>query len=267
MSEALTISLAATAILAGVFVLPWPREVIDERTPGFRSFVSFAAGVSLAYVFIDLLPELGGLGDELLEEEAFALPFPEYLPYMVALFGFILFYGLERLVRWHRPEEPPPAPGREGHTARVNEGDHEEAWKEEEERTDYRIKLAGMAAYTGLILLLMTGGIREGSEEGLAVYVVAMLFHFTAMRHGLRYEFPDAYMRQGRWVMAGAAVAGAILGLFYELPLSLEVLLLGLLGGMLIMNTTVMELPSEKEGRFGVFALGGILYTVLLLLI
>ncbi len=256
-----------TLLLAGVFVLPWPREVIDERTPWFRSFVSFAAGVSLAYVFIDLLPELGGLGDELLEEEAFALPFPEYLPYIVALFGFILFYGLERLVRWHHPDEYPTATAREGHAAGMQHEGDDRGWEEEEERTDYRIKLSGMAAYTGFILFLMTGGIREGSEEGLAVYVVAMLLHFTAMRHGLRFEFPDAYMHRGRWIMAGAAVGGAILGMLYELPVSLEVLLLGLLGGMLIMNTTVIELPSEKEGRFGVFALGGVLYTALLLLI
>ena len=277
----MTTSLLATAVLAGVFVLPWPREVLSERQPGFRSFVSFAAGVSLAYVFIDLLPELSGLGDELLEEEAIALPFPEYVPYMLALLGFILFYGLERLVRWHHPDErrarlsggePHGAEHRQGPLGEAGhgeapEGEGEEGWEEEDERIDYRIKLAAMAAYAGLILYLMTGGIREGSEEGLIVYVVAMFFHFLAMRHGLRYEFPGPYMSRGRWVMAGAAIAGAALGLFVDLALAVEVLLLGLLGGMLIMNTTVMELPTEKEGRFGMFALGGVLYTALLLLI
>jgi hypothetical protein len=35
---------------------------------------------------------------------------------------------------------------------------------------------------------------------------------------------------------------------------------------MLIMNTTVMELPSEKEGRFGMFALGAVLYAALLMI-
>lgn len=272
MSEALVTSIVATLVLAAVFVQPWPREVIGERMPGFRSFVSFAAGISLAYVFIDLLPELSGMGDELLREEAVALPFPEYVVYMAALFGFVLFYGLERLVRWHHPDSKRDRAEAtdEVRAAVVGEGvgapPAEEAAEEAEERIDYRIKLAGLGAYACLILYLMTAGIREGSEEGLVAYVIAMAFHFVATRHGLRYEFPEPYMRSGRWIMAGLCVAGAALGLVTELSVGAEVLLMGFLGGMLIMNTTVMELPSEKEGRFGMFALGAALYAALLMM-
>jgi len=251
----------ATFLLAAVFVQPWPREVIGERTKGFRSFVSFAAGISLAYVFIDLLPEMSGLGDELLEEAALPLLVPEYFVYLAALAGFILFYGLERLVRWHRPDEKR---SREGADAAPRREDEEA--EEAEERIDYRIKLFGLAAYAALILYLMTAGIREGSEEGLVAYVIAMLFHFVATRHGLRFEFPEPYMRHGRWVMAAACLGGAALGFLAELPLGWEALFLGFLGGMLIMNTTVMELPSEKEGRFGMFALGAGLYAALLMI-
>ena len=264
MSESLVTSLLATAVLAGIFVNPWPREVLDERNPAFRGFVSLAAGVALAYVFIDLMPEFSGLGDELLEEEAIPLPFPEYVVYMAALAGFMLFYGLERLVRWHHPDERRV---REGGAASSELERREEEEEEQDERIDYRIKLVGMAAYAGLVLYLMTGGIRAGSEEGLIAYVVAMGFHFLGMRHGLRYEFPAAYMTHGRWLMAGAVIAGSALGLVLELPLGVEALLLGVLGGMVIMNTTVMELPSEREGRFGMFVLGGFLYAALLMLV
>jgi hypothetical protein len=248
-----------------VFILPWPRDVYSERNPGFRSLVSLAAGIAVAYVFIDLLPEFSGLGDELLHEEALELPFPEYVVYMAALLGFMLFYGLERLVRWHGPEErllrEGAAVGRQGEPEVREEEDEAQEW------AAYRVRLLGMAAYAGLILYLLTAGLRQGSEEGLVAYVVAMLFHFVGVRHGLRHEFPDAYMSKGRWVMAGAAVLGAALGLALELPLEIEALLLGVLGGMVIMNTTVMELPSEKEGRFGMFVLGGVLYAALLMLV
>ena len=252
MNGPLVTSLVATVILAGVFVLPWPRHVLDERSPGFRSLVSFAACLSLAYVFVDLLPEMSGLGDELLEEEALPIPFPEYFVYLAALAGFVLFYGLERLVRWHDPEKKAERRGSEQE-------------KEEENRIDYKIKFAGLGAYTALVLYLMNAAIREGSAEGLVVYVIAMAFHFLAMRHGLRVEFPGIYMSGGRWILAGLCVAGAVLGFLIDLPIHFEALFLGFFGGLLIMNTTVMELPSEKEGRFWAFGLGAALYAALLM--
>lgn len=243
-------AVVATFLLAGVFPLLWPRRVIDERLPWYRSFISFAAGVSLAYVFIDLLPEFSGMGDELLREEAVRLPIPEYVVYIAALLGFVLFYGLERLVRWSR---------------RGRSEEEEREAEETEELADFRIKIVGMAAYAGLVLYLMTAGIRSGSEEGLIVYVIAMLFHFVAVKHSLRYEYPQPYARAGRWVLFFACIAGGLLGLVLEASVGTEAVLLGFLGGMLIMNTTVMELPSEKEGRFGMFFLGSVLYAVLLL--
>lgn len=263
MSEALATSLLATAVLAGVFVLPWPRNVMDEGTPGYRGLVSFAAGIAVAYVFIDLIPEFSGLGDELLEEEPLPLPFPEYVVYMAALLGFMLFYGLERLVRWQGPKERREREGGEP----LSSQELKELAEEQDERVDYQIKVWGMAAYAGFVLYLMTAAIRDGSREGLAVYVLAMLFHFIGVRHGLRYEFPDAYMSRGRWILAGVAVAGAVLGLSFDLSLAAEALLLGVLGGMVIMNTTVMELPSENQGRFGMFVLGGVLYAALLMVV
>lgn len=232
MSPILTALLGAV-ILAGVFWVPFPREVVDERQPGFRSLVSFAAGMSVAYVFVDLLPELAEASEHV----------PEYFVTAAALVGFVAFYGLERLVRWAGGGED-----REG-----------------EERVDYRIKVAGLAGYAGLVVYLLVTAFRGPSEEQLWLYLVAMVFHFIAMRHSLRYEHPAAYDAHGRFVLAGACLAGWAVGWFIEVPATAESLLLGFLGGMLIMNTTVMELPSEKEGRFGMFALGSALYAVLLI--
>jgi hypothetical protein len=242
------VALAGSLVLAVIFVLPYPREVIDERKPGFRGFVSFAAGMSVAYVFIDLLPELAEAAAEL----------PEYEVLAAALAGFVLFYGLERLVRW-AGGRPAGEPGELGELAEAGEP------REREERIDYGIKVAGLAGYAGLVVYLMTTAFRESTEEALALYLVAMIFHFIAMRHSLRYEHPRSYDRHGRFVMAGACLAGWAIGWFLDVPATVESLLLGFLGGMLIMNTTVMELPSEKEGRFSMFALGSIVYAGLLL--
>lgn len=262
MSEAL-VAFLGSAVLAAVFLLPVPRDVVSERTPGFRAFVSFAAGISIAYVFIDLLPELAEAGEHV----------SEHLVLTAALAGFVVFYGLERLVRWAGAEPPGPSVGpvpgpiaadEAGLTA-ASKAAHEAA--EIDERTDYAIKLAGLSAYAGLVVYLMVTAFRGGSEDALLLYLVAMVFHFLAMRHSLRFEHPDAYDRRGRFVLAGACLAGWAVGWFFQVPGTVEALLLGFLGGMLIMNTTVMELPSEKEGRFGAFALGAFLYAGLLLAI
>ena len=241
---------AATCVLAWIFVHPFPRQVLSERQPGFRSLVSFAAGVSVAYVFIDLLPELdeASVSFEALAEEI-GVPLAEFSVHLAALLGFVLFYGLERLVRWKGA-----APQEEG------EG-------ETDERAEFLLKFWGSSAYVFLIAYLIQERYGDRGEQGLILYAVAMTFHFVALRHSLRYEFTRQYDGGWRWLFAGACFGGwfvsAVVG-SHELVVGL---LLGFLGGMLIMNTTVMELPSEKEGRFIPFIAGSLLYALLLTMV
>ncbi len=51
------------------------------------------------------------------------------------------------------------------------------------------------------------------------------------------------------------------------MPEELLATLLGLNCGGVIINSMIMELPTEKEGRFWPFCLGAIAYSLLLLLI
>lgn len=251
------VALLAALLLATVFLFPLPRQVIDERRPVFRSFVSLAAGVGIAYVFIDLLPELSAAAEEFVARPgALGLEGAEYTVHLTALFGFFLFYGLERLVRWTRGGAGPSG----GESV-----ERAEASEEGEKRADYAIKVTGIAGYVWLIAYLMSRGFLGEGEEGNLYYVVAMVFHFIALRHSVRYEYPGAYDRSGRWIFGLACLAGWGMALAMELPIAVETLLLGFLGGMLIMNTTVMELPTEKEGRFGAFAAGALLYAALLI--
>jgi hypothetical protein len=41
---------------------------------------------------------------------------------------------------------------------------------------------------------------------------------------------------------------------------------MGLVSGGVIMNSTIMELPHEKEGKFWAFVLGAVLYAAIMLL-
>lgn len=239
----------ATCVLAAVFVNPFPRQVLTERQPGFRGFVSFAAGVSVAYVFIDLLPELSeaSIAFEALAEEI-GIPLAEFTVHLAALLGFVLFYGLERLVRWS------------GDKSREEE-------HESQERAEFLLKFWGSSAYVFLIAYLIQERYGDLGEEGLILYAIAMTFHFVALRHSLRYEFTEQYDGGWRWLFAGACFAGWFVSALVGDHELLMGVLLGFLGGMLIMNTTVMELPSEKEGRFIPFILGSLVYAGLLTLV
>lgn len=65
-------------------------------TPRSR-WLSLAGGVSVAYVFVHLLPELSEGQQVLAEAAGGALGFLESHVYLVALLGLAVFYGLDRV--------------------------------------------------------------------------------------------------------------------------------------------------------------------------
>lgn len=59
-------------------------------------WLSLAGGTSVAYVFVHILPELKK-GQDVMVRADLPLEFLEHHVYIVALLGFVIFYGLERL--------------------------------------------------------------------------------------------------------------------------------------------------------------------------
>src|ERR1700722_18935350 len=56
-------------------------------------FLSFAAGISFAYVFVDLLPRLEK-GQQVLKQTFAVIPYLDRHAYLIALLGVLFFYGL-----------------------------------------------------------------------------------------------------------------------------------------------------------------------------
>lgn len=69
-----------------------------KYTPRSRGF-SFGSGVSVAYVFIHILPELSQAQVKLQSSLNMVWSFLEHHVYIVALLGLTVFYGLERLAK------------------------------------------------------------------------------------------------------------------------------------------------------------------------
>lgn len=222
------------AVLLGTVHVLSPYLAVLDRTP--RSvWLSLAGGVSVAYVFVHLLPELALEGAAL---EGSALAHEEGL-FTVALAGLVVFYGLERLAR-------------------------ERAARHERARAPFRLHLAAFALYNFLIGYLIEAEAAAG-PAGLALYGLAMGLHFTVNDRALFAHHGQAWLDRGRWVLAASAPAGWALSLLVAIPEFWTALLFALLAGAIVLNVIKEELPAERASRFWAFALGAAGYGAILI--
>ena len=239
--NSLIIELASICILACTFV--FGRYLRRPLSGAPRRVLSAAAGVSVAYVFLRALPEMSEAQDVFTRVTVGrGLPFPEHRVYTAALMGFLIFYGLENMV------SPSAARGR---------------GQEPAAGLTYRLRLGGFAAYGALVGYLMV----HQRTLPTVLYLIAMALHFLAVNHSLEREYGSTYDHSGRWLLAAAVLAGGGAGIFTSMSEEMLATLLGFNSGGVVINSMVMELPTEKEGRFWWFCLGAIGYSLLLLLI
>lgn len=224
----------------------WSRHLaLLQRTP--RSiWLSASGGIAVAYVFLHLLPQLHE-GQQQMERQA---PWHEWAGavehelFLVALAGLSVFYGLERLAASSRVE------------GRSRGG---------EDRTSagvFALHIGSFALYNLLVGYLLL----HGEHGNLGQFSLAMGLHFLVNDHGLRAHHKLRYDRAGRWVLAGAVMAGWLVGRVVELSEVSVLLLMAFLAGGVILNVMKEELPQERESRFDAFLAGAAGYWLLLLL-
>jgi hypothetical protein len=227
--------LFAATFLAGGRVHPF-RNLIDRR-----SLISFGAGMSAAYVFVHLMPELQGVRRSFTGSVDAPLPYQGMAIYFLALLGFLVFYGLDHL-----------------RTRLRNTAESQQAG------LGFRLHVGGFAAYVWLVAYLLVHNLEE-TRVSIASYATAITFHFLSVDHALRHEHGALYDGIGRYLLAAAALLGWASGLLVALPAYVLALMVAFISGAIIMNSLIMELPSEKDGRFLPFLTGGVLYGLLLL--
>jgi hypothetical protein len=238
------LSVVLAAGLAGVHLFSGKLQFLGA-SPRSR-WLSAAGGVSVAYVFVHLLPDLADEQETIREATGESLSFLEYHVYLVALVGLATFYGLERAAKVSRGKER--SVGREDSTG----------------GGVFWLHTTSFAVYNALIGYLLLH--REDPGPGpLVLFAFAMGVHFVVNDYGLRRDHKGAYDRVGRWVLAAAVLAGWTVGFFFEVSEAALAVLFGFLAGGVIMNVLKEELPEERESRFWAFALGAALYSVILL--
>ncbi|WP_309070248.1 hypothetical protein [Arthrobacter sp.] len=244
MGLALTGSLVIALVLAGLH-LAAPRirklPLVPEGVTG-----SFAGGLAVAYVFLHLLPEIAegneAVGD-LLEDTIEVTPLFDLGIFVVALTGFTVFYGLDRLATTRRRRRRRDSAGA------------------------YWVHLGAFAFYNTLITYTMALRVETGYLFAI-LFAIAMGLHFVLTDRHLEEHYPHRFASSGRLVLAGALLIGWLLSAVFA-PTSTVVvaILTALLGGSVLLNVFREELPSNRGSSFPWFLGGLIIYSILLALI
>jgi hypothetical protein len=241
-------SLLAAFVLAGVFIAGnlSHSAAATERFWTSRRYVSAAAGISVAYIFVDVLPELE-LQRRIVAGSAGGadLLFTEKGLYLLALASFVVFYGLEHMVLVRRAR------------ASVNVTSTFDP--------TYITQLTGYIAYSTLIGYLLDERADRGTLP-LVIYTFAMAVHFLVVDHALDDEHHDRYAPLGRWLLAASIVVGWFIST--GMPLSeLQVArLFAVLAGGVVITSLRAELPDDRNGRFWPFCLSALSFAGVLIL-
>lgn len=225
---------AAAVVLAAVHLFAGRLRFLDG-IPRSR-WLSVAGGISVAYVVVHLLPEIAEYQEAFSEQAPAGPMMAERHLYLLALVGLGTFYGVER---WARSTRRRQGTASAGATA---------------------FSFVSYALYNALIGYLL---VRR--EDGVVLFAVAMGLHFVVNDHGLREHHATAYHRSGRWLVSGAVLLGAVVGVASRVPEPAVGAVLAFIGGGTILNVLKEELPEDRESRFGAFAAGAAGYTAVLL--
>lgn len=202
-----------------------------------RRRLSAAAGAAVAYIFLYVLPGLASShGDFHPDSEAFY--------FVIALAGFVGYYGIER------------------HARRVAE-----RAKSDEERQSGRLFWVHVVAFSiyGMVIGYLLLHRDSPGIVPLLLYGGAMALHFLAMDDGLRLHREGGYDHVARWILAGSVLVGWLAGWLLPLPDPVVDGLFALIAGAMVLNVMKDELPEQHKSSFGAFLAGAAGYSVLLL--
>jgi hypothetical protein len=242
------VTLSVALLFAAIFLFGG-RAAYRPGQRGRRRFLSFAAGISVAYAFVHVLPALHAIREFQTQSQGnFKMLFPEYSVYLWAMVGFLVFYGFEILM----------ASPQQGSENTGGNGSGAAPWRP-------WVHTGGFALYTWILTYMMvwTG---KGTLA-LCLFSVAMGMHIFTITCNLSTHYHEVYDRRGAYLPAMASLAGWASAMTLDLPDQLVLTLVAFVIGGVVVNAVIAELPKEREGRYWSFLTGAAVYTVLLLVL
>jgi hypothetical protein len=162
-----------------------------------KPWLSLGGGISLAYVFVVLLPEI--TRSQAIFQRASTqqeLFFLENIMFIVALLGLLVFYSLEQLALYSRENND----------------------KDDITTSDiFSIHIVSFAFHNFLIAYLLNTQ-EEQSALGLLFYTIAITLHILANDFTMREHHQHQYDMYGRWIIVAATLIGWLTGALLSVP-------------------------------------------------
>ncbi len=199
-------------------------------------FLSFGGGIAIAYVFIDLLPKLAE--SDILVTQALSGIFPyfERHAYIMALFGFLLFFGVDKA------QKPIPS------------------------KSAFWLSLLSYSLFNFLIGYAVAD--KDNPEvKPLLLFTLAIALHYFTIDYSLSEAHGNDYKQFGKWILILCLFLGWLTGLWIVLSPPAVALVSAFIGGGVMMNVMRHELPKENPNNLTAFFSAATIYTIILLTI
>ena len=209
-----------------------------------HAFISFAGGVSVAYVFLDMLPNLveynKPIGAYLLENK-WLTSFTELFIYIVALIGFLIYYGFDLFAERYQAAK-------------------------HDNRIIYLLHLSMFCIYNILITYTMSLRALTGITYTI-LFTFAMALHFILTDRKLCRMFPVRFNHLGRVFLSLSLFVGWLASAIFDPVRVLFVAFMtAFLAGSILLNVFREELPKSDLASFRWFVLGAVLIAIISLL-
>ncbi|RBP89508.1 hypothetical protein DFO70_111161 [Cytobacillus firmus] len=238
------------SLLSFIFALGFSFVHFSSKYMKFLTYIprsrllSAASGISVAYIFVHVLPELKK-HQESLEgmERSEIFKYLDSHVYIFAMMGLCAFYGIEKAVKYSQKNKD------ERNAAKL-----------------FGLHISSFFIYNMLIGYLLVHGEFDSLKEWL-IYFFALSVHFISNDHGLRQSHKRIYDKYGQWVLTFSILIGWAVGVLTEVSEMVIAFLFAALAGGVILNVLKEELPEERESNFAAFIGGVAGYTIILIMI
>lgn len=190
-------------------------------------FLSFASGISFAYVFVDLLPSLEKGEPALKRTFDHFVPYLDRHTYLIALLGILFYYGVQS--------------------------------QESKKKTPW-LSVSGYILFNFFIGSSLADSANPEIRP-LTLFTIAIAMHYFVRDH----QAHIARQKPLLGALLTALFGGYFVGYLTKIPDALTAIAVSFVAGGIMLNVLHYELPRKEKDGYLWFVLGSLLYAGILL--